>query len=86
MLKAVTGFTLPDNSRVEANEIVPDDFTDPEIVERLTRKGVLIPDETDAPPAPGDPVDDDPTPDPPTTSKQRKKARSDEQSAGEVTS
>ena len=77
---AVTAFLL------NLGQIVPDDFTDPEIVERLTRKGVLIPDETDAPPAPGDPVDDDPTPDPPTTSKQRKKARSDEQSAGEVTS
>lgn len=43
MLKAVTGFTLPDNVRVEANTEVPEDFASEAIMFRLQQKGVLVP-------------------------------------------
>lgn len=42
MLKAVTGFTLPNNDRVDAGELVADDFTEQSIIDRLVRKGALV--------------------------------------------
>ena len=77
MLKAVTGFTLPDNRRVEANATMGDDFADASIVDRLLAKGVLFYVDEEAP-ASGAVVDAEelPTPPPSPTTRKRPKARS----------
>lgn len=70
MLKAVKGFTLPDETRVEANTLVENDFTDRSTVKRLKAKGVLIPFEPEsAAPAThdGSPAVSDPAPSSPTS-------------------
>lgn len=75
MLKALTGFTLPDDTRVEANTVVEDDFADAGIIDRLLAKGVLVLHKEPEPPVP-EAVEDADAPsalDPsPTTPKGRK--------------
>lgn len=70
MLKALTGFTLPDDTRVEANTLIEDDALDKRIVKRLFALGALEkyvePEPTEESPAPEatepSPAVSDPTP------------------------
>lgn len=85
MLKAVTGFTLPDNVRVEANTEVPEDFASESIMFRLRQKGVLIPivEQEDPVPEAVEDADASSTPEPTTTTKKRPKAVSGSQDVEE---
>lgn len=41
MLKALRGFTLPDDTRVERGTLVEDDFASKSVIRRLFEKGAL---------------------------------------------
>jgi hypothetical protein len=83
MLKAVTGFTLPDNTRVEANEVLEDGFTEDALIDRLVAKGALIRDWTDPVIEADAPADEVSDPDPTPTTRKRSKGASDAQAGGE---